>query len=93
MRRYYVYILASNNRRVLYAGVTNDLRRRLHEHRANSPESFTGRYRVHKLVYFEVFGDVVDAINREKQLKAGPRKAKVTLIESGNAGWHDLGIP
>jgi putative endonuclease len=86
---YCVYILASISRR-LYVGVTNDLARRLQEHRASRPPSFTGRYRVHKLVHFECTGDVESAINREKELKRWTRAKKVALIERHNLAWTDL---
>ena len=88
MRRFYIYILASKSR-VLYVGVTNDLRRRLFEHR-HATTGFTGRYRVRRLVYFEETSDVHSALNREKQLKGWKRARKIALIESGNSEWHDL---
>lgn len=89
MRRYYVYILSSISK-VLYIGVTSDLRRRLAEHRAAGRESFTGRYRVHRLVYVEIAQDVRDAIAREKQIKSWRRAKKVTLVRSLNPEWRDL---
>ena len=88
-RTYYVYILASKSR-VLYIGVTGNLLRRLHEHRAAQRPGFTSRYRVTKLVYFESTADVRAAIAREKELKGWSRRRKVELIEHTNAGWLDL---
>jgi len=91
MRSYFVYILTNDNHTVLYTGVTNDLRRRLAEHRAQRGSlSFTARYNVHKLVYLERMGDVRDAIRREKQIKAGSRRRKVALINAMNPDWRDL---
>lgn len=89
MRNYAVYILASRSR-VLYVGVTNDLVRRVWEHRNASVPGFTQRYRVHRLVYFEHTTDVLAAIAREKQIKGWRRDKKVALIESSNAEWRDL---
>jgi len=74
---------------VLYTGVTNDLRRRMDEHLAGF-SSFTSRYNVHKLVYFEGFHEINDAIAREKQIKGGSRRKKVALIDSMNPDWRDL---
>jgi putative endonuclease len=88
-RTFYVYILASRSRR-LYAGVTNDLNRRLREHRAGAPGSFTQRYRIDRLVYFESTHDVRIAIAREKEIKAWSREKRIRLIEARNAGWLDL---
>jgi putative endonuclease len=89
MRTYYVYIMASRSR-VLYVGVTNNLARRVSEHRTGSPGSFTSRYRVTCLVYFEEFRYILDAIAREKQLKGWRRSRKVDLIERRNPAWEDL---
>lgn len=89
MRQYFVYILASESR-VLYVGVTNDLVRRLHEHRTGVIASFTARYHVVHLVYFETTNDVRVAIAREKQLKGWPRERKERLINRHNSGWRDL---
>jgi putative endonuclease len=90
MSTYSVYILASASR-VLYTGVTNDLERRVSEHRQRRAPSFSVRYNVHKLVYFEQFGDVRAAIAREKQIKGWLRAKKLALIESFNPRWKDLG--
>jgi len=88
--QYYVYILTNKTNKVLYIGVTNDLTRRIYEHREKFVEGFTKKYNVDKLVYYEVCGDVEGAILREKQLKAGSRLKKIRLIESMNPGWRDL---
>lgn len=88
-REYYVYLLASRSG-VLYVGVTNDLQRRVWEYRSGAADGFTKRYRVHRLVWFESGGDVVSAIEREKQIKAWRRGKKVALIEAGNPAWDDL---
>jgi putative endonuclease len=76
---------------VLYTGVTNELKRRVNEHKMKlNPSSFTSIYNIHKLVYFEEFMYVQDAIAREKQIKGGSRKKKIDLIEKSNNGWDDL---
>ena len=89
-RNYYIYILASKKHGTLYTGVTNNLKRRIAEHRDIKPSSFSGRYKVFKLVYYEVLDSPRQAIAREKQLKAGSRAAKIRLIEGMNPGWEDL---
>ena len=88
-RTYYVYLLASRSR-VLYAGVTNNLERRVREHRLGEQEGFTKKYRVHRLVLFECFHDTRTAIAREKEIKSWRRQKKVTLIEAANPTWEDL---
>jgi len=87
--RYYVYILASASR-VLYVGMTNNLRKRVWEHRTHAMEGFTDDYNVCRLVYWERFQDVRNAINREKQIKRWRRSKKIMLIEMMNRDWHDL---
>ena len=89
-RSYYVYILASRTGGTLYIGVTNDLIRRVGEHKLKSIESFTEKYYVAKLVYFEQFDDPENAIKREKRLKKWPRAWKISLIEKDNPDWIDL---
>ncbi len=89
MRQHYVYIMA-NIARTLYIGVTNDLVRRVFEHRHKFIPGFTSRYNLTHLVYYEGFDDVRDAIAREKQLKGWLRAKKVALIETMNPGWEDL---
>ena len=87
---YYVYILTNKYNKVLYTGVTNDLLKRIYEHKHNSVKSFTSRYKIHKLVYYEEFEDVYAAISREKQIKAGSRQKKIDLINDKNPKWIDL---
>ena len=88
---YYVYILANETNVAVYVGVTNDLIRRVYEHRNNAdPKSHTARYGIHKLVYFEETPDVRAAIEREKQLKSWNRSRKNKLVESMNPSWEDL---
>ena len=88
--RCFVYILTNRHHTALYVGVTNDLVRRVHEHRTKIASGFTTRYNVDKLVYFEETSDVVGAIAREKQIKAWSRSKKVALIEGCNPTWRDL---
>ena len=85
-----IYILASQARGTLYVGVTSDLIQRVWQHKNHLAPSFTQQYGVHMLVYFEIHATMLDAIAREKQLKAGSRAKKVNLIEGGNAAWADL---
>jgi putative endonuclease len=87
--RYFVYLLASRSG-VLNCGVTNNLERRLAEHRSGTADGFTKRYMVNRLVWFEDTGDVTSAISREKQIKGWMRCRKVDLIEAANPAWRDL---
>ena len=88
---YYVYILANPTNTVIYTGVTNDLRRRIYEHREHlDPDSFTAKYNVTRLIYFDTTPDVTAAIEREKQIKGWNRKRKNKLVASMNPGWIDL---
>jgi putative endonuclease len=89
-RSFYVYILASRIGGTLYIGVTNDLIRRVGEHRLKSVKGFTKKYEVDRLVYFEQFGDIENAIKREKRLKKWNRAWKIRLIEELNPNWDDL---
>jgi putative endonuclease len=89
-KQYYVYILASKIGGTLYIGVTNNLIRRVHEHREKLAEGFTKRYGVSKLVYYEVHSDVEAAVIREKQTKKWNRAWKVRWIEESNPNWDDL---
>lgn len=89
-KQYYVYILTNFNNKVLYTGVTEDLIRRVWQHKNSVVESFTSKYNVHKLVYFEIFQTPYEAISREKQIKGGSRKKKIDLIETKNKDWKDL---
>jgi putative endonuclease len=88
-RTYYVYILASHSR-TLYTGVTNDLVRRLYEHRSGLASAFTRRYSVHRLVHVEIATNPRDAIARETQIKRWTRRKKVALIEATNPTWEEL---
>ena len=87
---YYVYLLASKKHGTLYLGVTNDIVRRVYEHRTKAVDGFTARYGVDKLVWFEIYDDVATAIAREKELKKWRRDWKIRLIEEQNPGWVDL---
>jgi putative endonuclease len=89
MHSYWVYIVASM-RKTLYIGVTNDLHRRIHQHKTGSVPGFTSKYRVNRLVHFEAFADVNAARAREKQLKGWLRRRKIELIETENPEWEDL---
>ena len=84
-----VYVLSSKTRK-LYVGVTSDLKRRIHEHRAGVIPGFTSKYRINQLVYFEQTPNINAAIQRERQIKGWSREKKVHLIESSNLGWVDL---
>ena len=89
-KEYCVYILTNSRHTVPYTGVTNDLKRRVLEHKSKTGSTFTKRYNVDKLVYFEVGDDVNMAIYREKQIKAGSRQKKLDLINWFNPEWKDL---
>ena len=89
MQHFWVYILSSNTR-AIYVGVTNDLERRVQEHKSKQVPGFTARYNVSQLVYSEVFSDVRDAIAREKQIKSWSRARKNALNEEHNPRWNDL---
>ena len=88
-KQYFVYILTSRSG-TLYTGMTNNLQRRVYQHKNKLIEGFTKKYNVTRLVYFEIFGDVRDAIAREKQIKGWVRRKKIELIESSNLKWQDL---
>ncbi len=91
MKPGYIYIITNNNHTVLYTGVTSDLTKRIKEHQDKRYQgSFSARYNVNKLVYYEAFQLIGDAISREKQIKAGSRAKKIALINSINAEWNDL---
>jgi putative endonuclease len=90
MNQYYVYILASNRNGTLYVGVTNDLVKRVYEHKKDVVDGFTKKYHVHTLVYYEDCGDSLGAITREKQIKKWKRKWKLELIEKMNPEWKDF---
>ena len=89
-RSFYVYILASRYRGTLYVGVTNDLSRRIGEHRSGLVPGFTKKYKINQLVYYEEFGSVLEARTRERVLKRWRREWKFSLIENVNPRWRDL---
>jgi putative endonuclease len=89
MKQFYVYIM-TNKSKTLYVGVTNNLQRRVYEHKNKMIKGFTSKYNITKVVYFEVFSDIESAIKREKQIKGWLRKKKIDLIESMNPDWNDL---
>ena len=92
VHQYYVYILTNVEHTVLYVGVTNDLQARVYEHKSKIVKGFTAKYNCNKLVHFEEYNWIQDAIEREKQLKAGSRKKKIDLIVTNNSKWDDLSI-
>ena len=89
-RQYYIYIMTNKRNTVIYTGVTNDLKRRVYEHKEKLARGFTKKYNITKLVYYEVFEDVENAILREKQIKGGSRQKKTELVDSMNKEWRDL---
>jgi putative endonuclease len=89
--RFWIYI-ATNGSRTLYTGVTNDLRRRIAEHRLGTTPGFTSRYRIDRLVYFETTLDVFSGLAREKQIKRWSRRRRIALIEARNPTWRDLAL-
>ena len=88
--QFFVYILASRKHGTLYIGITNDLIRRVYEHKEKFVRGFTARHNITKLVYFEIFEDPITAITREKRLKKWHREWKIQLIQSKNPEWVDL---
>ena len=90
MKQYYVYILASKKNGTLYIGLTNDLQKRVYDHKNNLIKGFTQKYNVHQLVYYETYNKIWEAIAREKQLKKWNRQWKINLIEKSNPEWKDL---
>ena len=89
-KQYCVYIMTNINNTTLYTGVTNNLKRRVYEHKNDIVKGFTSKYKLHKLVYYEVTNDINAAIFREKQIKAGSRQKKNDLINEMNPSWEDL---
>jgi putative endonuclease len=87
---YYAYILASRKDGAIYVGVTNDIVRRIYEHRTKVVQGFTSKYNITRLVWFEIYDDPISAISREKELKKWKRAWKVQLIETQNPRWDDL---
>lgn len=88
--QYYIYIMTNRHNTVLYTGVTNNLIRRIYEHKKKLASGFTKRYNINKLVYYEIFQDAYNAISREKQIKSGSRQKKIDLINRLNPEWKDL---
>jgi len=88
--QYYVYLLTNWDNKVLYVGVTNDLKRRVYEHQNGLHEGFTKKYRLNKLVYYEICEEIEGAILREKQIKGGSRQKKDDLVAGFNPDWEDL---
>ena len=86
----FIYILSNRANTVLYTGVTNDLKRRIYEHKEKIIKGFTSKYNVTKVVYYEIFNSIVTAIEREKQIKSGSRADKSALINKFNSEWKDL---
>jgi len=89
-KKYYIYIMSNNTNTVTCIGVTNDLKRRIYQHKIKLGQGFTVKYNIGKLVYYEICQDVRSAILREKQIKSGSRKNKVELINTMNKEWRDL---
>ena len=92
MKRYFVYVLTNKSNKVLYIGVTNNLNRRIYEHKNKLVKGFTEKYNLNKLIYFEETIDVHSAISREKQLKNWHREWKINLINDSNPSWSDLSV-
>jgi putative endonuclease len=90
MKQYWLYMMTNPNNTVIYTGVTNNLLRRVQEHKEKEVSSFTSKYNVTKLVYYETFGRISDAIAAEKRIKSGSRAKKIELIETMNPGWKNL---
>jgi putative endonuclease len=90
MQTSYIYILTNEHHNVLYVGVTSDLKQRITQHKNRAFKGFTFKYNVHKLVYYETFADILEAIARENQIKGGSRQKKIDLINAMNPGWEDL---
>ena len=89
-KQYFVYIMTNKRNTVLYTGITNDLKKRVHEHKTKLVEGFTKKYNVNKLIYYEASRDVESAILREKQIKGGSRAKKIGLVDGMNPAWRDL---
>jgi len=89
-KQYYIYIMTNQRNSALYTGITNDLKRRVYEHKEKLIKGFTKKYNITKLVYYEIYDDAETAIHREKQLKGGSRQSKIDLINSMNQNWHEL---
>ena len=92
MKKSYVYFLTNKNNSVIYIGVTTNLKKRIYEHKTKAIKGFTSKYNCEKLVYFEEYDSIKEAIIREKQLKAGNRKRKEQLINTSNPNWNDFAV-
>ncbi len=90
MKQYYVYIMASQRNGTLYTGVTSNLVKRVWQHKSGITKGFTSKFRINRLVYYEIHSDISEAIKREKNIKAWNRKWKLRLIEEKNSNWNDL---
>lgn len=89
-KQYFIYIMTNKNNTVIYTGVTNNLRRRVFEHKEKLTSGFTKKYNINKLIYYEIFDNVNNSITREKQIKGGSRQKKIDLITDMNPEWKDL---
>lgn len=89
-KQYYIYIITNTRNTVLYTGVTSDLKKRVYEHKSKLVSGFTKKYNIIKLVYYEIFNDIYNAILREKQIKGGSRQKRINLINKMNPNWQDL---
>jgi putative endonuclease len=89
-KQYYVYIMTNITNTVIYTGVTNNLLRRVNEHKKKLTKGFTSKYNINKLIYFEAGEDIYGALTREKQIKSWSRKKKIGLITSTNPDWNDI---
>ena len=89
-KQYYIYIMTNKRNSVLYTGVTNDLKKRVYEHKEKLVKGFTKKYNITKLVYYEICEDIEEAILREKKIKGGSRAKKIALVDSTNKEWRDL---
>ncbi|MCJ7508640.1 MAG: GIY-YIG nuclease family protein [candidate division Zixibacteria bacterium] len=87
---YFVYMMTNHGNTVIYTGVTNNLVRRIYEHKNKLIKEFSSKYKLYKLIYYEVYENTYEAIRKEKKIKAGSRKKKISLIESINPDWKDL---
>jgi putative endonuclease len=89
-KQYYLYIMTNKRNTALYTGITSNLKKRVYEHKAKLADGFTKKYNINKLVYYEIYNDAYNAISREKQIKGGPRRKKISLIDKMNPHWKDL---
>ena len=89
-KQYYVYIMTNKKNNVIYTGVTNNLKKRIYEHKEKLVAGFTKKYNINKLIYYEIFDSSCSAITREKKIKGGSRQKKLNLIKTLNPGWDDL---